>query len=157
MQAPGAINLTIEAKNLEPQEQERVKQQLIQLATLRAYTGELTSVKSQLQMDSSLLTDHDKFAQLLVELDARVAEEEAQNRVLLAVDKVLPAYFTASEVQNVLGQITKPVRILLQLNGKTVRQAELSLRQATQVRTVGQTVVLGADLSVDLARPFNYF
>ena len=53
--------------------------------------------------------------------------------------------------------MTKPVRIMLQLNGKTVRQAELSLRQATQVRTVGQTVVLGADLSVDLARPFNYF
>lgn len=86
-----------------------------------------------------------------------MAEEEAQNRVLLAVDRVLPAYFTVSEVQNVLGQITKPVRIMLQLNGKTVRQAELSLRQATQVRTVGQTVVLGADLSVDLARPFNYF
>ena len=73
------------------------------------------------------------------------------------MDKVLPAYFTATEVQNVLGQVTKPVRIMLQLNGKTVRQAELSLRQATQVRTVGQTVVLGADLSVDLARPFNYF
>ena len=49
-------------------------------------------------MDSTLLTDHDKFAQLLVELDARVAEEEAQNRALLAVDKVLPAYFTATEV-----------------------------------------------------------
>ena len=70
-------------------------------------------MKGQLQMDSTLLTDHDKFAQLLVELDARVAEEEAQNRALLAVDKVLPAYFTATEVQNVLGQVTKPVRIML--------------------------------------------
>ncbi|CAL6058204.1 Conserved_hypothetical protein [Hexamita inflata] len=155
------LNLTLVPVNYEQYEQTNLKQELLKISSLKAQIEELIQYKNGYKVQTSGEDTEEqkllKMRQFTAQLENALAEAESYYRGQILVEQVLPKSFQVNELTAAFSAFTKPVKIQILLDNKVIQQQEVKVSQLTQVRTVGQSVQLGIDLSTDLAKPFNYY